>query len=271
MLFIARQATAITLAALAYFGVRGLTEGGRERAHRNAEWLFEVEQRLHLDIELGVQELVAGNEHLMNLANWVYIFGHWPVIVATLVWLAITRRDDFYELRNALFFSGGIGLIIFATWAVMPPRLFSAEFVDTVTMRSNAYRVLQPPALINKYAAVPSLHFGWNLLVGIAWARATTNRAVRVAAVVMPMAMAFAVVATANHWITDVAVGGLVAGAGLAVQRNAARVLPATVSARLRRGTPSRPRPAHGSDQVLEPKPVAVPVNDDDRRPVGRR
>ncbi|MDH4279826.1 MAG: phosphatase PAP2 family protein, partial [Acidimicrobiia bacterium] len=224
--FTARQVVAIFLAALAYFGVRGLTEGGAERAQRNAELLVSLEERLHINVELAIQDFIADHDRLLTLANWIYIFGHWPVIIATLVWLAVTRRRNFYELRNALFLSGAVGLVIFATWAVMPPRLFSLEYVDTVTVRSNAYRLLQPPGLINKYAALPSFHFGWNLLVGIMWIRATNSRLVKIAGVVMPAAMAFAVVATANHWIADVIVGGGIASAALVAQCNANRLLP---------------------------------------------
>lgn len=265
VLFIARQAMAIVLAALAYFGVRGLTEGSQERAYRNAERLIELERRLNLDVELVVQQVISENDHVLTVANWIYIFGHWPVIVATLVWLAVTRRDDFYDLRNAVFISGAIGLLIFATWAVMPPRLFSAQFMDTVTLRSNAYRVLQPPALINKYAAVPSLHFGWNLLVGIAWIRATSSRLVKIAGVLMPMAMAFAVVATANHWMADVVVGGMVAGTGWFLQRNSVRIMPPAVltlvgSTKLARpGVNRRPNPAmrrRGSESESESEPA---------------
>ncbi len=233
LLFTGRQAIAISLAALAYFGVRGFTEGSHEQAYRNAKRVLELEQRFQLDIESAVQQSIAEHDSLLTLANWIYIFGHWPVIVATLVWLAATRRENFYELRNAMFISGAVGLVIFATWAVMPPRLVGPDYVDTVTIRSNAYRLLQPPALVNKYAAVPSLHFGWNLLVGIAWAKATTNRAVRLAAVVMPVGMAFAVLATANHWTADVIVGGVVAGFGLATQRSASRMIPPNAVNRL--------------------------------------
>ncbi len=220
--FVARQALAIVVAALAYFGVRGLTEGGRDEAFRNATRVLELERRLHIDIESAVQGSLDGHDSLITLANWIYIFGHWPVITATLVWLAVTRRDQFYDLRNAMFISGALGLVVFATWAVMPPRLIGPEYVDTVTIRSESYRVLQPPSLVNKYAAVPSLHFGWNLLVGMAWARASSSAAVKVAAFMMPLAMAFAVVATANHWTADVILGGVVAAIGLVIQRWAA-------------------------------------------------
>ena len=55
------------------------------------------------------------------------------------------------------------------------PLLGGLGLTDTVTQRSEAYRVLQPPAFVNQYAAMPSLHAGWDLLVGIAIVAATTS------------------------------------------------------------------------------------------------
>lgn len=217
--FIGRQVVLIGLAALAYFGVRGLTEADLARANRNAANVLDLERALSIDIELGLQSALLDNQRLVDFANWIYIWGHWPVVAATLVWLATAHRRDFYELRNAMFISGAIGLVIYASYAVAPPRLFSPEFIDTVTENSNSYRVLQPPNLVNKYAAVPSLHFGWNLLVGLSWYKVGRNRLITVAAVLMPMAMAFAVVATANHWTFDVFAGGVVALSGLMLER----------------------------------------------------
>jgi hypothetical protein len=88
--------------------------------------------------------------------------------------------------------------------------------IDTVTDRSFAYRVLQPPGLLNTYAAMPSLHFGSKLLVGIAVLRATTNPLVRIGADLLPVAMVVAVVATANHFVLDAVAGAAVARTGLA-------------------------------------------------------
>ena len=148
------------------------------------------------------------------------------MVVSTLVWLAVTRRDNFYELRNSLFISGAIGLVIYASYAVSPPRLFDAGYIDTVTENSLAYRVLQPPALVNKYAAVPSLHFGWNLLVGLMWRQVWTGPLGKLAGILMPAAMAFAVVATGNHWAFDVVAGAAVALSGFALERARQRQWP---------------------------------------------
>jgi hypothetical protein len=222
--FTVRQAVLIWLAVLAYFGVRGLTESDPAGAQDNADRVLTLERWIGLDLERELQDLVHRSDLLVDLVNWIYIWGHWPVVIATLVYLAVADRPTYALLRNAMFISGAIGLVIFATFAVAPPRLFGVDYVDTVTIRSNAYRVLQPPQLVNKYAAVPSLHFGWNLLVAVAWAHTSKRRIVRLAAVVMPMAMGFAVVATANHWVFDVLAGGVVALGGLAIELRRSRV-----------------------------------------------
>lgn len=114
-----------------------------------------------------------------------------------------------------MFVSGAIGLVIFVAIPVAPPRLLGEGFIDTVTEHSTSYRVLQPPGLVNKYAAMPSLHVGWNVLVGYILFTTTRSRAIRAFAVVTPLLMAFAVVATANHYVVDGFVGTIVALIGL--------------------------------------------------------
>ena len=104
-----------------------------------------------------------------------------------------------------------------------PPRLAELGYLDSVTRYSQAYRALQPRALTNIYAAFPSLHFGWDLLVGLALSRHASSRALRAAGALAPAAMAFAVVMTANHFVIDVAAGGAVALAGMLVARRLLR------------------------------------------------
>jgi peptidoglycan/LPS O-acetylase OafA/YrhL len=73
---------------------------------------------------------------------------------------------------------------------------------------------------------MPSLHFGWALLIGIGlWlARPAPRRGWRLArptvglfAGLIVVGQFFAVVLTGNHWILDAVAGTVVAGAGLAV------------------------------------------------------
>ena len=71
--------------------------------------------------------------------------------------------------------------------------------------------MLQPPAFVNQYAAVPSLHFGWNLLVGIAWASLGGHWIARLFGWLMPPAMLVSIVLTANHYLLDGLIGGAIA------------------------------------------------------------
>ena len=102
-------------------------------------------------------------------------------------------------------------MAIFATFPVTPPRLGVLDVIDTVTDRSNTYRAIQPPGLTNQYAALPSLHFGWNLLLGIVMFREVRRTAAKIAWASMPVAMAAAAVLTGNHFIIDVIAGATVA------------------------------------------------------------
>lgn len=208
------QVVLVAGAILLYFGVRGLTERRASTAFTNARWLREFETTMKVDIEEFLQRWILEHDVIVTLANWVYIWGHWPVILTTFVWLFARHRDEYVLLRNAMFISGAIGLVMFAVYPVAPPRLLP-DFVDTVTERSETYRVLQPPALVNKYAAMPSLHFGWNLLVGIFIYRVARSRLAEAYAILGPLLMGAAIILTANHFVVDAIVGGAVAMIGL--------------------------------------------------------
>ncbi len=212
------------MAALAYFAVRNLTQGNVATATENAHRVAAVERALSISWGDEMQDAIVGHSWLVTLANWIYIWGHWPVIIAVLYWLHARRPEAFCQLRNTLFISGAIGLIIFATFPVAPPRLVSGDLVDTVTLNSSSYRALQPPGLVNRYAAMPSLHVGWDFLVGLTLVRTVRALPLRVLAMILPLAMSFAVVATANHFVLDLPAGLIVALTGLALVPAVGRV-----------------------------------------------
>ena len=220
---LAREVSLIVGAMLLYFGVRNVTAGSADLAFLNAERISRLERWAHVDWERGLQALVVDRDLLVNFTNWVYIWGHWPVILPTALALFLWRRDRYYLLRNAFFVSGAIGFLFFALLPVAPPRLFDAGLVDTVTSQSSSYRALQPPGLTNQYAAFPSLHVGWNVLLGIVVFTATRSRVLRFVSVAGPLAMAFSVVATANHFVVDVGAGIVVVLIGLMVATAARR------------------------------------------------
>jgi hypothetical protein len=214
-----REALLVAVAALTYFGVRNLTVGASSEAFTNARRIERLEAWLHVDWERGLQETLLRDDILVTAANWTYIWGHWPVILTCGVLLYRRAPDRYLLLRNAMFVSAAIGFLFFALVPVAPPRLVDPALVDTVTLHSDSYRALQPPGLTNQYAAFPSLHFGWNLLLGLVVWGATTNLALRTFALLGPAAMATAVVLTANHFVLDVLGGLLVVLLGYLIAR----------------------------------------------------
>jgi hypothetical protein len=214
-----RELAIFAAAYLTYFGVRALTEGAPQRAFENAMRLYRLEVDVGIDWEGAVQGAVLRTQGLVDLANAVYIYGHWPVLLGAGVLMFRHRRAHYYRLRNVCLLTGLIGLVIFMLFPVAPPRLTDLPVIDTVTRESEGYRQILPPLLVNEYAAMPSFHAGWNLLVGMVAYAAWSQPLVRAFAILMPAAMALAVIATANHFVIDVIVGVTIVLAALAVER----------------------------------------------------
>ena len=203
-----REIALAAVAALTYFGVRNLTVGAAADAMSNASRIERLESYLGVAWERSLQAALLDHDVFATLFNWIYIWGHWPVIIVTAIVLYRKRPDRYLLLRDAMFLSGAIGFLFFALLPVAPPRLVDPSLIDTVTLHSDSYRALQPPGLTNQYAAFPSLHFGWNVLVGVAVFGATRNIWLRTLSIVGPASMGLAVVVTANHYVLDL-VGGL--------------------------------------------------------------
>ncbi len=212
---VGREALIALGAVVVYFGVRGFTEGQEGLARANAGRVIDLESWLGIFREAQLQDLFLVNHAVVTLCNWVYIWGHWPAIGATAIWLVLTQPNHYRLFRNAFLVSGAIGLVVFATFPVAPPRLLDIGIADTVTQHSDSYRVLQPPTFVNQYAAMPSLHFGWNLLIGIALFTYGRSLLVKGLGILSPLGMGTAVVLTGNHFILDAAAGGVLALVGL--------------------------------------------------------
>ncbi len=239
--------------ALLYFYVRDLSAGQEREAFENAASIVELQKSLGLDWESTLQQQVLDTDWLVAAMNWVYIYGHFPVIVGSLVLLFGLSRRNFITLRNALVISGVIGLICFALYPVAPPRLFDPNiFFDSLGELSGSYRILQNPKVTNQFAAVPSFHVGWNVLVAVTVWRASHFRLLRIVAVTFPLLMMAAVVLTANHWMLDIVAGLSVAGIGIlgakGIERLANRFAPQSLAHLLATGT--APGPAGSASQT---------------------
>lgn len=235
-----REILLILPVVVLYFLAHGLAQVRAQEATAHAERLISIEREIGIFHEPGIQEFVLRHLLLVDLANWNYMYGHWPVIAATIVWLGHEHPGRLALYRNAMILSGVIGIGVFLTYPVAPPRLMPAfGFVDTIALRSHAYRALEPPAFTDVYASMPSLHFGWNLLMGIALAREATHPAMRWLGWVMPLAMYVTVVVTANHYFLDGVAGAAIVGLSLVV---AGRTLPQALGGQAKGPAPSATR-----------------------------
>jgi hypothetical protein len=217
---LAREICLFLAAYLVYFCVRGLAKDRVELAHLHAQTLLGFERQRGIAWEAGVQRATLRADLLVDLANWIYIWLFWPLLAVVLVWLFQRHRPQYTLYRNAILISGALGLTLFLTYPVAPPRFLDGEgFIDTVGNRSVSYQLLLPHALANLYAAMPSLHAGWVLIAGLSVALNADRRSWRVVGLLLPVAMFLSIVATANHYVVDGLVGWLVAGLALGAAR----------------------------------------------------
>lgn len=211
------QVLVVVLGVGVYSAIRGLAGGDAAAAVDHAHDLVAVERALGIYWEPALQQLALRQDLLLDVLNSVYIWLHWPLLAAVLVWLVRRHPPQFLVLRDALVVSCALALVVYALYPVAPPRLSGLGLLDTVTTRSHAYRVLQPPGFTNQYAAVPSMHMGWDLLLSLMIVRCAPTRAARAGGWLLPPLMLAAIVLTANHWLLDAVAGIGVALVGLAV------------------------------------------------------
>jgi len=191
-----------------YYLVRGQAHQQVNEAVARGVSIVNLENSLGIFWEVQLQSWVLSYGWLVKLLNWFYLFGHLPVIGTLAIWMYFWHRPQYLLMRNAFLLSGAIGLIIYVNFPTAPPRLLQDHgvflgFVDTVVDQYHRGRPLTPDFFVNQYAAMPSLHFGWNLLVGVSLWMATRNVFVRAFAVIMPLAMFTDIILTANHYILD--------------------------------------------------------------------
>jgi hypothetical protein len=221
----------VAAAVLLYSLVRGFTDDRVEAAFDNAAHLISFERALGIFREPDLQETVLGSDLAVDAMNAVYI-AYWPIVVGTLAWLLFRHPGQYRFFRNALMASGVVSLAVFAVFPLAPPRFLPEYgFVDTIAVRSGGYRDMQASALVNEYAAMPSLHVGWVLLAAVAFFTVSRRLIVRAAAATMPLLMWAATVLTGNHYFVDGLAGSVVVLIGL------------TIAAALHRRRPSEHTP----------------------------
>ncbi len=203
----------VAFAFLLYFIVRGSVVDRDAEALSHAVRVIEIERKLGIFWEPRLNEAILDNGALIQFFNAVYFWLDFPLIVAIGLWLYFSgHRHEYTVARDALLASGAIALLVYFAFPLMPPRLLAEHgyaFVDTLDKFTHvAYQADSTAAFVNPYAAMPSLHYGWAVLVGGVLFWTVKNPALRLVALLMPAGQFFAIVFTANHFVLD-AFGGL--------------------------------------------------------------
>jgi len=218
------EVATIVIGYLGYALVRLAVKASHTSAFAHAAQLWRAERATHLDIEPSLNHLAAAHPALAEAAGYYYGLLNFTITPLVLAWLYLRRPAAFGPLRSALVLSTTAANLVFWTWPAAPPRFAVPGMTDVL----DRYHILGagdphgPDGLVNLYAAMPSLHVAWAAWCAAAVVIATRGRW-RHLAWLYPAATTFVVLASANHFVLDVAAGLAVMALGLLATRAAAR------------------------------------------------
>ena len=213
---------------LVYDAGRGLARGGGRQAVAHALSVTRAEKHLGLFMEPHIQHAARSVPGLDDLFGFGYDTFHLGVTAAILLWLYMRRPLYYPIVRNAVVAATGLALAGFALYPTAPPRIAGIGVADTLglahqTSESGLLRILYNP-----YAAMPSLHIAFAVLVAGSLFRTTSHPALRVLAAVYPIFVTLEVIATGNHFVLDTVAGLVVAAvAAWSARRIAMTAIPA--------------------------------------------
>jgi hypothetical protein len=214
------QRGAVEVAALAalygvYEIVRGQGHATLAAAREHTDGIVALERHLHVFGERSIQRAAHWVPTLPTVLGIAYITLHFLGTAAFLIWLHRRHRDRFPFVRNTLIGATAVALFVYIVYPVAPPRLAGLGFVDTVTHSAKVNLSSDfLGSLYNPFAAVPSLHFGYALLVGVTVGLLAKRRVVRAIGWSYPVVMLLVIVGTGNHFFFDAAGGALAIGVG---------------------------------------------------------
>lgn len=205
-----------------------LSTGRTDEAFRNAARVWDTERTVRLPGEGSVQRLLLHGDTLVHTANTYYAAVHFPATALFLIWLYVRRPDHYLWARRVLAVVTGAALALHLAFPLAPPRLLgAAHLIDTGQVYGPTVYRAAPAAdtLANQFAAMPSLHFGWALMLALGMMAATGSRTPsgivprRWGALWLlhPLLTLLVIVGTANHYWLDAVVAAVLLGAALLV------------------------------------------------------
>ncbi|MFC6883085.1 MULTISPECIES: phosphatase PAP2 family protein [Actinomadura] len=199
-----------TLLGLYGYG-RHLADGRPDEAFGNARRLWDLERTLGLPDESSFQRWALGWDRWVRIANEYYVRVHFPASVLFMAWVWFLRRRAWPRVRAIVVGSAAVALLVHFLYPLAPPRMLSGHgLVDLMTVYGpSAYANEPGQGMSNQFAAMPSLHVGWALMV--AWGVVRYGRGRwRHLIVLHPVVTLLVVVLTANHYWLDGAVGAAI-------------------------------------------------------------
>jgi len=201
-------------AYLLYSTSRYVSVGDVSTATDHARWVVDLQKSVGVNVESSVQAALNGTAVIWILNN-LYLLAQMVVVPGTLIYLYRRNHEVYVKLRNTVLATWLIAMPIYALFPVAPPRLAGIGMLDTITSGGGVRLDSSlTTSFYNPLAAVPSLHFGYALIVGGVLFAYSRRRWVRVLGAAYPAFMLFDIVATGNHFLFDAATGGLVVIAG---------------------------------------------------------
>src|SRR6185312_3467776 len=214
-----RELVLVVALLLLYKYGRFLTKGHVDTALHNARDVISLERSLGVFSEARLQDLVLRDTTLIRFLNVYYLVAHVAVTAAAFLWLYARHPPTYRRFRNVMVVITLWGMVVHLVLPLAPPRMFpNLGFVDTARVFGPASYGAGSPykGFANQFAAMPSLHFGWALVIAWAVLIATSSKW-RFAVLAHPVITLAAIVLTANHYWLDAVVATILFVAALGV------------------------------------------------------
>ncbi len=209
--------TVILLSVYAIYSMsRGSIDAKSATAFDHARHLIDLEKTLGIFAEKDIQSFFLETSWLTHFANVLYTICYYPAVIGFAVWAYWRHRPKYRFIRTVFIISAALAFIVFALYPMAPPRFFDGQepgapnlgFVDTIAEHWHVNESTDQSSY-NPFAAMPSLHQGWTLMIGVGIIWMNRSRLAKAIGILLPIAMFIGITATANHFILD-AVGGAI-------------------------------------------------------------
>ena len=221
------QETGLLLGLFGLWQLAGsFTVMGSSGALPRARWIWHFERTIGLPSETSIQRVFLSHPLLIQFFNLYYDTLHFPVLIATLVWLFVWHRDDYRRVRTTLVGLTAACLLVQLV-PVAPPRMLPRTgLVDTALLYHESVYTNVGGFNADQLSAMPSVHVGWAILVAVAIITVARSPW-RWLAVLYPVTTTLAVIVTANHFWLDGIVAAALLVIVLAVQAWARKIVAA--------------------------------------------